>query len=83
MTQIIEEKMVYCDNCKKDTKHYRNNSKSSGFMIFLHLVLTIGTVGVWLILVVIWKILNAKIGGWRCPDCQTEAGAPTTIQNSR
>jgi predicted nucleic acid-binding Zn ribbon protein len=63
MTSIIEEQLKNCSKCKKTTKHHRNNSKSSGFMILVHLILAISTFGIWLGLVIIWKVLNAKIGG--------------------
>ncbi len=32
-------------------------------MILVHLILAISTFGIWLGLVIIWKVLNAKIGG--------------------
>ena len=67
MATIIEEKIIKCSKCGIRTKHYRNNSKSSGFMILIHLVLTVITLGVWLALAIIWKVLFAKIGGWECP----------------
>jgi len=69
MANIIEEQLMKCKKCSKTTKHHRNNSKSSGFMLLVHLVLTVCTVGVWLILIIIWKILNSKIGGWACGEC--------------
>ena len=69
MSKVIEEQLKYCNKCGKKTKHYRNNSQSSGFMLLIHLVLTVATFGVWLVLVIIWKLLNAKIGGWECSEC--------------
>ena len=69
MTAYIEEQIKSCGKCKKTTKHFRNNTKSSGFMLLVHLVLTVVTVGVWLALVIIWKVLNTKIGGWKCSEC--------------
>tara|TARA_B100001059_G_scaffold219537_1_gene240693 strand:- start:446 stop:658 length:213 start_codon:yes stop_codon:yes gene_type:complete len=69
MAKYIEEQLKNCSKCGKTTKHFRNNSKSSGFMLLIHLLLTIATVGVWLILVIIWKLLNTKIGGWKCSEC--------------
>lgn len=69
MPIIIEEKLNHCKQCSKNTKHHRNNTKSSGFMLLVHLILTIVTFGIWLVLVIIWKILNAKIGGWKCSEC--------------
>ena len=69
MANYIEEQLKSCSKCKKTTKHFRNNSKSSGFMLLVHLILTVCTMGVWLALVIIWKILNTKIGGWKCSEC--------------
>ncbi len=69
MATVIEEQLKSCKKCKKTTKHHRNNSKSSGFMLLVHLVLTVCTAGIWLVLIILMKILNAKIGGWQCSEC--------------
>ncbi len=69
MAKIIEEQLKNCKPCGKMTKHHRNNSKSSGFMLLVHLVLTVCTAGVWLLLVILWKVLNTKVGGWKCSEC--------------
>jgi len=69
MTAIIEEKIKHCNKCNNTTKHYRNTTKSSGFMIMVHVILILITLGVWLPIVVIYKILFAKIGGWSCGSC--------------
>lgn len=69
MAKIIEEQLKNCKSCGKVTKHHRNSSKSSGFTLLVHLVLTVATMGAWLVLVIIWKILNTQIGGWRCSEC--------------
>lgn len=69
MANVIEEQLKSCKKCKKTTKHHRNNSKSSGFMLLVHLVLTVCTVGIWLVLIILMKILNTKIGGWQCSEC--------------
>ena len=66
MAIVIEEKMIKCDGCGITTKHYRNNTESSGFMILIHLLLSIMTMGVWLGIIIVWKVLFAKIGGWKC-----------------
>lgn len=69
MATFIEERLRYCKRCGKTTRHCRNNTKSSGFMLLVHLVLTVVTAGVWLVLVILWKVLNTKIGGWKCSEC--------------
>ena len=69
MPSVIEERLKRCKKCDKTTKHYRNNTKSSGFMLLVHLVLTVLSAGIWLGLIIVWKILNAKIGGWKCGEC--------------
>lgn len=69
MAKVIEEQLKHCKKCGKTTKHYRNNKTSSGFMLLVHLVLTVVTVGIWLLLVIIWKFLNTKVGGWECSEC--------------
>ena len=66
---IVEEKMKKCKSCGGITPHFRNNKKSSGFMLLVHFFLTIGTGGLWLIMAVLWKILTTKFGGWRCSEC--------------
>jgi len=71
MAKIIEEQLKHCSKCDKTTKHLRNNSKSSGFMIFVHVILTICTAGIWLIFILLWKVLNAKVGGWKCGECSS------------
>jgi len=71
MAKVIEEQLKHCSKCNKTTKHHRNNNKSSGFMLLVHLVLTVVTVGVWLVLIILWKLLNAKIGGWKCSECSS------------
>nr|WP_193988608.1 hypothetical protein [Lelliottia steviae] len=70
MPAIIEEKLMKCSRCSKTTKHHRNSSKSSGFMLLIHLILTIATAGIWLLLVIVWKIINKPIGGWKCSICE-------------
>lgn len=69
MAQTIEETLKHCKNCQKQTKHARNSS-STGFLSgFLHVILTLMTVGFWLVLLIIWKLMFVKIGGWTCSQC--------------
>ena len=67
--KTTEEKIQKCGNCNRVTKHYRNTEKSSGFMIMLHVILILLTAGIWIPVIVIWKLLFAKIGGWFCGSC--------------
>lgn len=69
MSTVIEEKLKKCKCCNKTTKHLRNNTKSSGFAIFVHILLTLGTMGFWLVVILAWKLLFSKIGGWICSEC--------------
>lgn len=67
--KTIEQTLKHCAKCEKQTIHYRNNAKTGLVMILFHIVLAIVTVGVWLVLLGFWKLLTAKIGGWKCQDC--------------
>ena len=70
MSNKLDQKMIYCKRCDKDTIHYRNNKEINWIM---HLVLIILTVGIWLIpfaLILIWHGLTKPIGGgWVCLNC--------------
>ena len=70
MSKVLEQQLKKCSSCKRKTTHLRNNSKSSGFMVMVHLILTICSVGLWLLIIVPWKVLNTKIGGWSCSECR-------------
>lgn len=65
----IEQELKVCHNCSKYTTHQRNITTTGLFMILIHIILTVTTAGAWLVLAIIWKILNKKIGGWRCEEC--------------
>ena len=67
--KTIEQQLKVCHNCKKHTTHLRNKTSTGLFMLLIHVILTVMTVGVWLVLAVVWKIMNRKIGGWRCEEC--------------
>ena len=67
--KTIEQKLKHCSRCKKTTTHQRNNTSTGLVMILIHIVLTVLTAGIWLVLLILWKILTAKIGGWKCERC--------------
>lgn len=69
MAKAIEETLKKCTKCKKQTRHIRNTTKTGGAMFLVHLVLTVVTMGAWLILLIIWMMLNTKVGGWTCSEC--------------
>jgi hypothetical protein len=69
MASAIEETIRKCRRCAKKTIHHRSINKTGLLMFLVHLVLTVVTAGLWLILVVIWLVLNARIGGWTCKEC--------------
>ena len=71
MAKAIEETLKKCKTCNKQTKHMRNTTSTGFVMALIHIVLTVATVGGWLVLLVIWKILNMRVGGggWACDEC--------------
>ncbi len=69
MAKAVEETIKKCRKCKKKTVHMRNTNKMGLGMFLVHLVLTVITAGVWLVLLIIVMILNTRIGGWTCSEC--------------
>jgi hypothetical protein len=69
MAKAIEETLKQCSSCRRKTIHVRNTENTGLIMFLVHIVLTVATAGIWLVLIVIWKILNTKVGGWTCKDC--------------
>ncbi|MCP4076353.1 MAG: hypothetical protein GY744_09230 [Gammaproteobacteria bacterium] len=57
----MEYKSGYCKNCKENRKVERADTNH-----ILHLLLSIITAGLWLI---VWLLISVKIGGWRCSTC--------------
>lgn len=69
MPQTIEESLKHCKSCGKKTKHWRKGKRTGFVMALVHVVLVIFTMGIWLIPLVIWYLLNKQIGGWECSEC--------------
>ncbi len=69
MAKAIEQTIKQCKKCSKKTVHNRTINKTGLIMFLVHLVLTVLTAGVWLVVVVLWLLLNKKIGGWLCAEC--------------
>ncbi len=70
MATKLQEKLIYCDHCNKQTVHYRNTKEMSWLM---HLVLTIFTFGFWILIWMVgllWHVLTKPIAGkWYCSVC--------------
>ena len=66
--QYVQQKVMYCDNCKKDTIHIRNATKPN---YLLHLLLIIITAGLWIPFFIISLIGGISITSepWRCSVC--------------
>lgn len=83
MAYKVEQKMMFCQNEGKQTLHYRNNKEMSWVM---HLVLTIFTVGLWLVfwfITAFFHVLTKPIAGkWTCSQCGG-IDTPTTPQQNR
>ena len=69
MAKALEETLKFCKHCQRKTKHQRTYSKTGLVAFLVHLVLTIFTAGAWLVLLVLWKLLTTKVGGWTCAEC--------------
>ena len=69
MAKAIEQTLKQCKKCSKKTIHHRSIDKTGLVMFLVHIVLTILTAGAWLVLLLIWVLLNKKIGGWSCSEC--------------
>lgn len=74
MAVYVQETMKRCGMCKKVTKHARKNTKSSGLMVMIHFLLILMTAGLWLIVIALVKILELRIGGWKCMRCISNDG---------
>lgn len=56
-----ERKSGYCRQCSKRTVVFRPGTNH-----ILHLILSVLTAGIWLI---VWLLSTIKVGGWRCVTC--------------
>lgn len=56
-----ERKSGYCEHCNEQRVVFRHGTNH-----VLHLILSIITCGMWLI---VWLGSAIKIGGWRCQMC--------------
>lgn len=67
--ETIEEKLKMCSECKTYTQHLKCNSKTSGFMLLVHIALGLLTHGFWIAVILIYKILRSPIIDWTCSKC--------------
>lgn len=67
----VQQKVLYCKNCKRDTLHIRNTHSPN---YLLHLFLIIVTAGLWIPIFILSLFGSIEIGGepWRCSVCGTK-----------
>ncbi len=56
-----QEARGFCKTCKEDVLIRRQGANH-----VLHLLLTLLTAGLW---VIVWLLAAVKVGGWRCTRC--------------
>ncbi len=56
-----EKRGGFCKSCNKQVVVFRKGTNH-----ILHLLLTVLTAGLWII---IWLGVGVKFGGWRCTEC--------------
>lgn len=61
----VQEATGFCKFCNKQVMIRRKGTNH-----ILHLILSIITCGLWII---VWILVSIKIGGWRCTQCGTAA----------
>ncbi|WP_111860015.1 hypothetical protein [Acinetobacter sp. CFCC 10889] len=73
MAKKVAQQMMMCNSCGRKTLHQKNTKEISWLM---HLVLTIFTGGLWLIvwvLILMWhaiaKPASAAVNRWVCSQC--------------
>jgi len=70
MAKVVQERMMTCKLCDKETLHRRNSKQLSWAM---HLVLFIFTLGIWFVIwliTLIWHGLTKPMGrNWICSEC--------------
>lgn len=58
---VAQEATGFCKACNRQVMIRRKGTNH-----VLHLLLTLVTLGLW---VIIWLLMSIKIGGWRCSEC--------------
>ena len=73
MAIVVEQRLRHCRGCQKQTIHYKNSRQMSWVV---HLVLTIFTAGLWLLLWIgfvclhmVLKPLTSLTSSWACSEC--------------
>jgi hypothetical protein len=83
MAEKVQQKLMYCKICGRQTIHIRNTKEMSWLM---HLVLTIFTAGLWLIVLfflLIWHGLTKPIDGkWTCSEDHSKIKNSTSKQST-
>jgi hypothetical protein len=58
---MADETQLYCKQCNRNVL-----AKRKGTSHIFHLIMTIFTAGLWLL---VWLGQSIKVGGWRCAFC--------------
>jgi len=72
MAKSVEQTMKPCKACDKQTLHAKNTTKSGWLAILINIILIIGTLGGWILVILLYRLLHMRIGGkggWICQDC--------------
>ena len=62
---VHQESTGFCQVCNKNMLLRRKGTNH-----ILHLILSLITGGLWII---IWVLVTIKVGGWRCTTCGTKS----------
>jgi|26BtaG_2_1085354.scaffolds.fasta_scaffold00621_7 hypothetical protein len=68
MATVVEQRLLKCSEQGKITVHHRNAER---FNWVLHIVLSILTIGLWVLVIVFLLVANLFVhhDGWACSEC--------------
>lgn len=70
MAKVVEETIEYCENCKRQTKHFRNGDKKGFWEGFFNILLIVATCGIWLLIMMLSSVVSKnKFNIWICDNC--------------
>lgn len=68
MATVVEQRLIFCPHEQKKTIHHRNVERLNWI---LHIILSVLTLGLWLMVVIFLVIANLFVthDGWSCSQC--------------